>query len=176
MNLSVLIKHFFVGLLCFGTIDSFSLQTVQGLSKVRTCNVNQLKMSVDFLESLRVPVESYVNLWVPLFKSFPLSESVLHWGHGSAMAIVLLAMGGTGSFLGWQIRRGNGNKVFPFTLGNVARKEHPKVMGLATLFFFLGGQGGLVLQAAQGHYILKSEHASTALVGLSLLLVQVSTL
>ena len=174
MHTAVSTTTFLILLLLQTNVNAFSFQTERRLLCQRKTNRNELKASLDVLEILRPPVESYVNLWVPLFKVAPLPEALLHWGHGSAMAIVLLAMGGTGSFLGWQIRLGNGDKKYPFTLGNTARKEHPKVMGLATLFFLLGGQGGLVLQAAQGHDILKSDHALTALSGLSLLLLQVS--
>lgn len=142
-----------------------------GINRVRQrCN---LKASTEIFEGIRAPVENYVNIWVPLFNQVDIPQLVLHWVHGSAMLTVLLAMGGIGSFLGWQVRLGNGSDEYWFTLGKTAREQHPLIMGLATLFFLAGGQGGLVLLMTQGKDILHSDHAVTALAGLSLLAIQV---
>ena len=87
-----------------------------------------------------------MNIWIPLFKSAQESglapEFLIHWGHAGAMATVLLAMGGYGTFLGWSTRLGNGAAVYPLSLGQSARALHPQLMGLALFLFFLGGQGG----------------------------------
>jgi len=88
------------------------------------------------------------------------------------MLTVLVAMGGIGAFLGFQIRGGNGDGQYAFTLGKTAREQHPLIMSLMAFFFLLGGQGGLVLLAARGEPILESEHAVSAITGLSLLAVQ----
>jgi hypothetical protein len=88
------------------------------------------------------------------------------------MATVLFTMGGYGAFLGWQTRLGNGETVYPLSLGEAARELHPKLMGLALFFFLLGGQGGLVLLATAGEPILASAHSSTAVIGIALLLAQ----
>lgn len=69
-------------------------------------------------------------------------DVAIKWGHGAAMATVLFAMGGIGTFLGWQIRLGGGSNTYAFTLGKTAREQHPLIMGLAFFFFLLGGQGG----------------------------------
>lgn len=150
------------------------------LSNIRITSTLQMS-STSFLESsvfdpIKVPVSDYVSIWTPLFASAKETglapDFLLHWGHGIAMGTVLLFMGGIGTFLGWQIRQGNGDAEYFFTLGKTAREQHPLIMGLATFFFFLGGQGGLVLLATQGQPILESPHAITAVLGFSLLLVQ----
>jgi hypothetical protein len=83
--------------------------------------------------------------------------------------IVLTTMASFGAFLGWKIRNGDGEIEFS---GKTARELHPTLMGLAFLFFFLGGQGGLVLLDVQNHPILNSTHAVTGLIGIALLAFQ----
>jgi len=125
------------------------------------------------LSAVEPAVKSYVSIWTPLFLSAKESglapESVLHWGHAAAMGTVLLAMGGYGTFLGWTTRLGNGDVVYPLNLGYTSRDMHPLLMGAALFFFFLGGQGGLVLLATAGQPILTSAHSSTAVLGLTLM-------
>ncbi|CAE7550918.1 unnamed protein product [Symbiodinium pilosum] len=128
------------------------------------------------LDAVEPAVTSYVNIWTPLFKSAQESglapEFLIHWGHAGAMAMVLLAMGGYGTFLGWATRLGNGATVYPLSIGKTAAELHPVLMGAALFFFFLGGQGGLVLLATQGQPILQSAHSSTAVIGLLLMSAQ----
>lgn len=130
-------------------------------------------------ESVKEPVTNYINLFLPAFQQIvadsgdsPLVQTAIHWGHGAAMATVLVAMGGIGTFLGWQIRNGNGSEQYWFTLGKTAREQHPLIMGLAFVFFLSGGQGGIVLLALQNKPILESPHAITAFIGMGLLAVQ----
>lgn len=128
------------------------------------------------LQAVEPAVNAYVNIWVPLFQTAKESglapEFLLHWGHGAAMGTVLLGMGGYGAFLGWQTRLGNGETVYPLSLGQTASQLHPVLMGAALFFFFLGGQGGLVLLATAGKPILQSAHSSTAVIGLGLMAAQ----
>jgi hypothetical protein len=134
--------------------------------------------TVPALERIAPAVQSYVDIWTPLFlaaKEAGLApEFLLKWGHGAAMGSVLLSMGLIGSWMGWQIRQGNGEEVNAFTLGDTIRQQHPKIMGAAFFFFLLGGQGGLVLLDTQGGTILESPHAMTAILGMGLLAVQAS--
>lgn len=101
---------------------------------------------LDASEGAKGAVESYVNLFIPMFKQAQEAglapDVAIKWGHGAAMATVLFAMGGIGTFLGWQIRLGGGSNTYAFTLGKTAREQHPLIMGLAFFFFLLGGQGG----------------------------------
>jgi len=123
------------------------------------------------LGAIEPAITSYVEIWTPYFqfaKEFGLApEFLLHWGHGVAMGTVLFAMVGYGAFLGWATRFGNGDAVYPLNLGYSARELHSLLMALALFFFFLGGQGGLVLLATQFKPILQSAHSSTAVLGLT---------
>ena len=84
------------------------------------------------------------------------------------MGIVLVAMGGYGTYLGWQIRAGNGGDA-TFGTPDTAAALHPKLMTLMTLLFLAGGQGGLLFNLLEGRPILESPHAVSALAGLGLL-------
>ena len=114
------------------------------------------------------PIAAYLNtVGVPIISAANLPELAIKWLHGANMGIVLTAMGGYGTYLGWQIRAGNGDNE---TLtGDLVRELHPKLMGAMALFFFLGGQGGLVFMLIQDKPLLESPHAITAFAGLGLL-------
>ena len=136
--------------------------------------IYNIDMSV--FDGIKEPVQSYVDIWTPLFKSASEAglapDFLLHWGHGAAMGSVLLSMGLIGAYMGWQIRLGNGEDVTPLTLGDTIREAHPKIIGGAFFFFLLGGQGGLVLLDTQGKSILESPHAITAALSVLLLATQ----
>jgi hypothetical protein len=127
---------------------SFSMQPkLKFQSRVsRLQDISSFSTIVDASEGAKGAIESYVNLFIPMFKQAQEAglapDVAIKWGHGSAMATVLFAMGGIGAFLGWQIRLGGGSNTYAFTLGKTAREQHPLIMGLAFFFFLLGGQGG----------------------------------
>lgn len=137
---------------------------------------NSLELASSAFDAIRSPLQSYVDIWTPLFQQAQdahlVPDFLFHWGHGAAMGTVLLTMGVIGAYFGWQIRLGNGNDVNALTLGETVREVHPKLLGGALFFFLLGGQGGLVLADFQGQEILASPHAVTALVAIGALIVQ----
>mmetsp|Transcript_29039 Transcript_29039/g.43878 ORF Transcript_29039/g.43878 Transcript_29039/m.43878 type:complete len:213 (+) Transcript_29039:35-673(+) len=130
-------------------------------------------LSAGVFDGVKDPIQSYVDIWTPMFHTAQEAglapDFLLHWGHAGAMSAVLLSMGLVGSYMGWQIRLGNGGDVTALTLGDTIREAHPKIIGGAFFFFLLGGQGGLVLLDTQGQSILESPHAMTALLSVVLL-------
>eukprot|EP00638_Chattonella_subsalsa_P008771 CAMPEP_0117758402 /NCGR_PEP_ID=MMETSP0947-20121206/15356_1 /TAXON_ID=44440 /ORGANISM="Chattonella subsalsa, Strain CCMP2191" /LENGTH=165 /DNA_ID=CAMNT_0005578581 /DNA_START=269 /DNA_END=766 /DNA_ORIENTATION=+ len=117
-------------------------------------------------------LDSYLNLFVPTLKSLNLPAPLIHWFHGANMATVLFAMGGYGTYLGWNIRSGNGDGDVAMLKEETVSSLHQKLMAGMFLFFALGGQGGLVFTLVEGRDILETPHALTAAIGLSLLTVQ----
>lgn len=162
----------------------FLVSKSSGFSNTRRFSYtsNSHKLNAQIAPLIAEPAAQYASIWVPLFKEVqqsvspelaPTVDFLLHWGHGLAMLTVLIFMGGIGTYLGFQIRNGNGDGKYWFTLGKTAREQHPLIMGLAAFFFLLGGNGGLVLTAVQGKSVFQSDHADTAVIGLSLLAIQV---
>jgi hypothetical protein len=144
-----------LSLLCVATITasswSFSMQPKPRFQArlAPLKDISSFSTLLDASEGAKGAVESYVNLFIPMFKQAQEAglapDVAIKWGHGAAMATVLFAMGGIGTFLGWQIRLGGGSNTYAFTLGKTAREQHPLIMGLAFFFFLLGGQGGKIL-------------------------------
>ncbi|KAM1037587.1 hypothetical protein ACFX2C_032391 [Malus domestica] len=122
-------------------------------------------------------VASLFEPFIKLVKSFRLLGWLVHWGHLGSMAVVLFAMGGYGTYLGYQIR----------FLDDVEEKAnakdlHPKL--LAGMF------SSLLLEQLEGQiqqkvhflcFVLRRNliciyvcipHAVTGLIGLSLLTIQ----
>mmetsp|Transcript_1700 Transcript_1700/g.4014 ORF Transcript_1700/g.4014 Transcript_1700/m.4014 type:complete len:249 (+) Transcript_1700:36-782(+) len=121
---------------------------------------------------------SYFNLFVPAIKSIGIPAAGIKWLHGANMGLVLVAVGGFASALGWQIRgnpkaSGELAALGPFpNFGKTTADLHKELMGVMTFIFFLGAQGGLALQLVQGKPIMESAHFTSALVGFALLATQ----
>ncbi|CAK7343186.1 unnamed protein product [Dovyalis caffra] len=83
-------------------------------------------------------VSSLFGPFVELVKSLNLPDWLVHWGHPGNMAVVLFAMGGYGTYLGFRIR-------FSDDMEEKAKAKdlHPKLLGGMFFFFALGATGGI---------------------------------
>ncbi|CAI5522781.1 unnamed protein product [Closterium sp. Naga37s-1] len=97
-------------------------------------------------DALRELLEPYGEL----VRSWNLPDWLIHWGHPGNMAVVLLAMGGYGSYLGWQIRLASSPEAKA-----AARAAHPPIMGFMFLFFAIGATGGLTSLVTTGRPIFE---------------------
>ncbi|GMN39228.1 hypothetical protein TIFTF001_008460 [Ficus carica] len=112
-------------------------------------------------------VTSLFGPFVELVKSWNLPDWLVHWGHPGNMAVVLFAMGGYGTYLGFRIR-------FSDDLEEKAKAKdlHPKLLGGMFFFFALGATGGITSLLTSDKPIFESPHAVTGLIGLALLTIQ----
>ncbi|KAH6762307.1 translation initiation factor [Perilla frutescens var. hirtella] len=112
-------------------------------------------------------VTSVLRPFVELVKSWNLPEWLVHWGHPGNMAVVLFAMGGYGTYLGFRIR-------FSDDVEERAKAKdlHPKLLGGMFFFFALGATGGVTSLLTSDKPIFQSPHAVTGFIGLALLTIQ----
>ncbi|XP_065856885.1 uncharacterized protein [Euphorbia lathyris] len=112
-------------------------------------------------------VRSLFGPFVELIKSWNLPGWLVHWGHPGNMAVVLFAMGGYGTYLGFRIR-------FSDDVEEKAKAKdlHPKLLGGMFFFFALGATGGVTSLLTSDKPILESPHAVTGFIGLALLTIQ----
>ncbi|KAL1549398.1 hypothetical protein AAHA92_17509 [Salvia divinorum] len=112
-------------------------------------------------------VTSLMNPLVELVKSWSLPGWLVHWGHPGNMAVVLFAMGGYGTYLGFRIR-------FSDDVEEKAKAKdlHPKLLGGMFFFFALGATGGITSLLTSDRHIFESPHAVTGFIGLALLTFQ----
>ena len=131
-----------------GEGSSTAVKVAGALAPVAGLALSQVTVANN--EALGKAIDSYLHLTAGFVFDFwandQVPEFVAHWLHPINMGVVLFAMGGYGSYLGWQIRAGNGGDE---TLtGDAAADLHPKLMAGMTFFFLLGGQGGRDAQPA----------------------------
>ncbi|XP_047156309.1 uncharacterized protein LOC124827326 [Vigna umbellata] len=112
-------------------------------------------------------VGSVFGPFVDVVKSLNLPDWLVHWGHPANMAVVLFAMGGYGTYLGFRIRYSE----------NVEEKAkakdlHPKLLAGMFFFFALGATGGITALLTSDKPIFESPHAVTGVIGLALLTIQ----
>ncbi|CAI9097963.1 OLC1v1034490C1 [Oldenlandia corymbosa var. corymbosa] len=112
-------------------------------------------------------VRSVFGPFVELVKSWNLPDWLVHWGHPGNMAVVLFAMGGYGTYLGFRIK-------FSDDVEEKAKAKdlHPKLLGGMFFFFALGATGGITSLLTSDKPILESPHAVTGIIGLALLSLQ----
>ncbi|RVW12977.1 hypothetical protein CK203_095219 [Vitis vinifera] len=141
-------------------------------------------------------VRSLFGPFVELVKSWNLPDWLVHWGHPGNMAVVLFAMGGYGTYLGFRIR-------FSEDVEEKAKAKdlHPKLLAGMFFFFALGATGGVTslltsdrpiferlccisptvasstaavftCMLAESHVFVCSPHAVTGFIGLALLTIQ----
>ncbi|KAJ4704967.1 Di-heme cytochrome, transmembrane [Melia azedarach] len=112
-------------------------------------------------------VRSLFGPFVELVKSWNLPDWLVHWGHPGNMAVVLFAMGGYGTYLGFRIRYSDDVEE----KAN-AKDLHPKLLGGMFFFFALGATGGITSLLTSDKPIFESPHAVTGFIGLALLTIQ----
>ncbi|RWR91945.1 GATA zinc finger domain-containing protein 10 [Cinnamomum micranthum f. kanehirae] len=112
-------------------------------------------------------VRSVFGPFAELVKTWNLPDWLIHWGHPGNMAVVLFAMGGYGTYLGFRIR-------FSDDIEEKAKAKdlHPKLLGGMFFFFALGATGGITSLLTSDKPIFESPHAVTGFIGLSLLTIQ----
>ncbi|XP_078155644.1 translation initiation factor [Carex rostrata] len=112
-------------------------------------------------------VESIFGPFVDLVKTWSLPEWLVHWGHPGNMAVVLFAMGGYGTYLGFRIRLSKDPEEKA-----KAKDLHPKLLAGMFFFFALGATGGITALLTSDKPIFESPHAVSGAIGLGLLTIQ----
>ncbi|XP_020207026.1 uncharacterized protein LOC109792054 [Cajanus cajan] len=112
-------------------------------------------------------ITSAFGPFVDLVKSWNLPDWLVHWGHPGNMAVVLFAMGGYGTYLGFRIRYSDNLEEKA-----QAKDLHPKLLAGMFFFFAFGATGGITSLLTSDRPIFESPHAVTGVTGLALLTIQ----
>uniref|UniRef100_A0A0E0K8I7 Cytochrome b561 domain-containing protein n=1 Tax=Oryza punctata TaxID=4537 RepID=A0A0E0K8I7_ORYPU len=113
------------------------------------------------------PVRAVFEPFVELVKTWDLPGWLVHWGHPGNMAVVLFAMGGYGTYLGFRIKLSDDPEEKA-----KAKDLHPKILAGMFFFFAAGAIGGITALLTSDKPIFESPHAVTGIVGLALLTIQ----
>ncbi|KAJ1298886.1 hypothetical protein BS78_01G488300 [Paspalum vaginatum] len=113
------------------------------------------------------PVTAVFAPFVELVKTWDLPGWLVHWGHPGNMAVVLFAMGGYGTYLGFRIKLSDDPEEKA-----KAKDLHPKLLAGMFFFFALGATGGITALLTSDKPIFESPHAVTGVIGLALLTIQ----
>ncbi|NP_001144429.2 uncharacterized protein LOC100277382 [Zea mays] len=113
------------------------------------------------------PVTAVFAPFVELVKTWDLPGWLVHWGHPGNMAVVLFAMGGYGTYLGFRIKLSDDLEEKA-----KAKDLHPKLLAGMFFFFALGATGGITALLTSDKPIFESPHAVTGVIGLALLTIQ----
>nr|CAB3502091.1 unnamed protein product [Digitaria exilis] len=113
------------------------------------------------------PVAAVFAPFVELVKTWDLPGWLVHWGHPGNMAVVLFAMGGYGTYLGFRIKLSDDPEEKA-----KAKDLHPKLLAGMFFFFALGATGGVTALLTSDKPIFESPHAVTGVIGLALLTIQ----
>mmetsp|Transcript_2467 Transcript_2467/g.6976 ORF Transcript_2467/g.6976 Transcript_2467/m.6976 type:complete len:241 (-) Transcript_2467:114-836(-) len=117
------------------------------------------------LDALEPAVTAFIDALAPFTQVYKEStpEFLLRWGHAFGGFLLFAVYGGYGAFLGWQVRTGGGDKVFPWSYDQPARARHKEIMStLLFVAFFEVGDGLIALSAFGDQRALRSAHSSTA--------------
>ncbi|BAF10817.1 uncharacterized LOC4331552 [Oryza sativa Japonica Group] len=113
------------------------------------------------------PVRAVFEPFVELVKTWGLPGWLVHWGHPGNMAVVLFAMGGYGTYLGFRIKLSDDPEEKA-----KAKDLHPKLLAGMFFFFAAGATGGVTALLTSDKPIFESPHAVTGIIGLALLTIQ----
>jgi len=149
---------------------SLSVRPVAGELRTTTTRLYSLAPYPLLLAALlpgAEPITAAFQPFVELVRTFSLPDWLVHWGHPGNMAVVLFAMGGYGTYLGFRIKLSDDPEEKA-----KAKDLHPKLLGGMFFFFALGATGGVTALLTSGKPIFESPHAVTGIIGLALLTVQ----
>ncbi|KAF6140303.1 hypothetical protein GIB67_000351 [Kingdonia uniflora] len=152
--------------------DSVDMSKVNNLAEVSKSSmsvrlVNDENLFAEHGDLTAATVRSAFAPFVEIVKTLNLPEWLVHWGHPGNMVVVLFAMGGYGTYLGFRIRYSDDVEEKA-----KAKDLHPKLLAGMFFFFALGATGGITSLLTSDKPILESPHAITGLIGLSLLTIQ----